>query len=73
MLKQLSPFRVQKYLAGLRYPAHRDQAVQRARERGADEEIVNVLLGLPDRPYESPISLSCEVSRAVRSGRSSPP
>jgi hypothetical protein len=65
MLKKPSPFRVQKYLAGLRYPAHRDQAVQRARERGADEDIVNMLLGLPDRPYESPVSLSCEVGRQV--------
>ena len=62
-MKKLSPFRVQKYLAGLRYPAGKEQAVQRARERGADEEVLSALHGLPDRPYESPISLSCEVGR----------
>jgi hypothetical protein len=65
MINRISPFRVQKYLAGLPYPARREQAVQRARERGADDEVMNVLLGLPDRRYESPISLSCEVGRQV--------
>jgi hypothetical protein len=63
MTKKLSPFRVQKYLAGLRYPAEKQTAVDHARERGADEHILSALLGLPDRPYESPISLSCEVGR----------
>jgi hypothetical protein len=63
MSTKLSPFRLQKYLAGLRYPAVKAQAVARARERGADQDILDALHGLPDRSYESPISLSCEVGR----------
>jgi hypothetical protein len=65
MTNKLSPFRVQKYLAGLRYPASKGQAVQRARERGADEQILRALQWLPDGPFESPISLSREMGRQV--------
>ena len=56
-------FRVQKYLGGLRYPAAKPQILERARERGADEETLRALGGLPEREYPSPIALSCEVGR----------
>jgi hypothetical protein len=55
--------RVQKFLGGLRYPARKHEVVRRAQERGADEQVMLALLRLPDRPYESPIVLSCEVGR----------
>ena len=60
---QPSPFRIQKYLGGLRYPARKQQVLERARNRGADSDLLQLLLLLPDRDYESPISLSCEVGR----------
>ena len=60
---QPSPFRIQKYLDGLRYPARKQQVLERARSRGADSDLLQLLLLLPDRDYESPISLSCEVGR----------
>jgi hypothetical protein len=56
-------FRVQKYLGGLRYPAAKPQILERARERGADDETLRALGGLPEREYASPIALSCEVGR----------
>ena len=59
-------FRVQKYLAGLRYPAAKPQILERARERGADEETLRALRGLPEREYPSPIALSCEVGRIAQ-------
>ena len=55
-------FRVQKYLAGLRYPAAKKQILERARAKGADDETMRALVCLPERQYESPISLSCEVA-----------
>ena len=58
-----TPLRVQIFLAGLRYPARKDDVVARARERGADEQVMLALLGLPDRAYESAVALSCEVVR----------
>jgi hypothetical protein len=63
MRVQPSPFRIQKYLAGLRYPARKHDLLERARSRGADEELLRVLGLLPDRHYESPVSLACEVGR----------
>jgi uncharacterized protein DUF2795 len=56
-------FRIQKYLGGLHYPALKPQIVDRARELGADPHVLHVLLRLPDRAYESPVVLSCEVGR----------
>jgi hypothetical protein len=58
-------FRVQKYLAGLRYPAGKLQILERAREKGADEETLRALGGLPERDYASPIALACEVGRSA--------
>lgn len=62
-MKTLSPFRVQKFLAGLRYPAAKDEVLACAHTRGADEEVLDALRTIPDRHYESPIALSCEVGR----------
>jgi hypothetical protein len=62
-----SPFRIQKYLGGLRYPAGKPQILERAREKGADEQTLRALDGLPEREYASPIALSCEVGRVVLS------
>jgi Protein of unknown function (DUF2795) len=62
-----TPFRVQKYLGGLRYPADKPQILERAREKGADDETLHALHRLPEREHSSPIALSCEVGRvAVR-------
>lgn len=61
----ITPFRVQKYLAGLRYPASKTQVVHRALERGADEQLLGVLRRISDRWYTSPIALSREVGRPV--------
>ena len=66
---QPSPFRVQKFLAGLRYPARKHEVLERARSRGADAQLISLLLLLPERDYESPISLSCEVGRQAATSR----
>lgn len=63
MTPRPTPFRIQKYLGGLRYPARKDEAIERARLRGADAQVIDLLDALPDRTYNSPISLSCEVGR----------
>lgn len=57
----LTPFRVQKFLAGLRYPARKEQALERARQRGADPNVLGALHRIPDREYDSPVALSREV------------
>jgi hypothetical protein len=59
----LTPFRIQKFLGGLRYPARKDQVLERARERGADDRVIAALERLPDGAWDSPISLSRQVGR----------
>lgn len=63
MNPSLTPFRIQKFLGGLRYPARKDQVLERARQRGADPHVMGALSRLPDRTYDSPIALSREASR----------
>lgn len=64
----MNPVKVQKYLRGLRYPAHKQQVLRCAQQQGADEYILRLLERLPDVPFVSPVSLSCEVGRqAARS------
>jgi uncharacterized protein DUF2795 len=63
--KSVMAFRIQKYLGGLRYPARKPQIVDRARELGADPPVIHALLSIPERTYESPIVLSCEVGRQL--------
>jgi hypothetical protein len=59
----LTPFRIQKFLGGLRYPAQKAQVLERARQRGADEQVMGALHRLPDQPYDSPIALAREFRR----------
>ena len=66
---QPSAFRIQKFLGGLRYPARKHQVLERARSRGADEQLLRLLVLLPDRDFDSPISLSCEVGRQAAQAR----
>jgi hypothetical protein len=52
---------VQKALAGISYPATKDQLIEHARGNNAGSDIVAVLEGIPDREYDGPN----EVSKAV--------
>lgn len=71
MRPMLTPFRVQKFLGGLRYPARKAQVLERARQRGADEQVMAALNRLPDRAWDSPISLSRDMGRPSRDLRAS--
>ena len=59
--RSLSPFRVQKYLAGIRYPACKREVLERAGARGADGEVLRALKDIADRDYDSPIELAREI------------
>jgi hypothetical protein len=61
----LTPFRIQKYLGGVRYPAGKQDVLERARLKGADEQVLAALQLLPELEYESPIALSGAVGRQL--------
>jgi hypothetical protein len=54
---------VQKYLAGVDYPADRDALVQHARDNDAPDEIVEALQDIDDRSYDGPSGVSEQVAR----------
>ena len=58
-------FKVQKALAGASYPAEKDALVELARQRGADEMIIQLLLLVPEGQYASPVHVSVEVGRQL--------
>jgi hypothetical protein len=59
--RTLSPFRVQKFLAGIRYPARKRDVLARAGKRGADAEVLRALESIEDREYASPVALAREI------------
>jgi hypothetical protein len=59
----VNPIQLQKFLAGVDYPATRDQLIEHARGRGADENALNTLERLPDRSFDGPNAVSEEVGR----------
>jgi hypothetical protein len=61
-MSKANPIEVQKYLAGVDYPAGRDDLVRAAESNGADAAMLELLRGLPDRTYEGPSGISKELS-----------
>lgn len=58
-----NPIQVQKFLGGLDYPVDKSQILDRARSEGADENVMQALESIPDREYDSPVSVSKEVGK----------
>lgn len=53
--------KVQKFLGGVSYPASKDQLIDHARGKKADQDVLEALTDLPERTFDGPD----EVSRAV--------
>ncbi|MDD3933958.1 MAG: DUF2795 domain-containing protein, partial [Methanoculleus sp.] len=53
-----NPAMVEKYLAGVDYPAERQDLIKRARMNNADSDVMETLDSLPDQTYHSPIDVS---------------
>lgn len=56
-----NPVLVQKFLSGLDYPVKRRELIDKAKAAGADRNVLEALLCIPDREYDSPVSVSKEV------------
>ena len=56
-----NPVQIQKFLGGLDDPVKRGDLIDRARSQGADDNTLQALLSIPDREYDSPVSVSKEV------------
>ena len=58
-----NPVQIQKFLGGLDYPVGKEDILERARSEGADEAVMEALERIPDREYDSPVSISREVGK----------
>ncbi|UKD57532.1 DUF2795 domain-containing protein [Amycolatopsis sp. FU40] len=62
-MADINPIQLQKDLAGVDYPANRDDLVSAAERNGADSGTLDVLRGLPDRTYDGPSGVSKEAAQ----------
>ena len=58
-----NPIQIQKFLGGIDYPADRATLVEKAKENGADENVMKVLNQLGDKRYNSPNDVSEEIGK----------
>ncbi|MBV9844807.1 MAG: DUF2795 domain-containing protein [Kutzneria sp.] len=58
-----NPIQMQKFLAGIDYPASRDDIVEHARSQGADNEVLTTLNAIPDKTYNGPNAVSQAFSK----------
>ncbi len=60
-MAKVNPIQAQKFLGGMNYPAGKQQIVEHAREKGADENVLSALEQIPDREYDGPNAVSSEL------------
>jgi hypothetical protein len=53
-----SPIQLQKYLGGVDYPLDKDTLIQKARDNGADDDVIQTLQSLPADSFNSPNDVS---------------
>lgn len=58
-----NPIQVQKFLSGMDYPAGKDELVNHAKSKGADENIMQTLQKLPDQSFETPADVSQAIGK----------
>jgi heme/copper-type cytochrome/quinol oxidase subunit 1 len=54
----VNPIQLQKYLSGVDYPARKQDLIERARQRGADDNVVRTLESLNRDEFNSPNDVS---------------
>jgi hypothetical protein len=62
MAETPNPIQIQKFLSGIDYPASRQTLISRAKESGADSNVLDALQNIPDKEYDSPTAVSSAVS-----------
>ncbi len=53
-----NPIQLQKFLSGVDYPARKQDLIDRARQQGADDNVVQTLERLPRDDFNSPNDVS---------------
>ena len=64
MAETPNPIQIQKFLGGIDYPANKETLISRAKESGADSNVLDALQNIPDKEYDGPTAVSSAVSDA---------
>jgi hypothetical protein len=59
----VSPAIVEKYLAGMHYPAERKKLINNAQNKEAPDNVMELLNKLPEKTYTSPIDITKEIGK----------
>jgi hypothetical protein len=62
-MAQAEFIKVQKFLGGVDYPATKDQLIEHARGKQADDDVIDALRKLPEREYDGPNAVSAAVAK----------
>ncbi len=54
----VNPIQVQKYLSGVNYPASKQDLVDKARQEGASQDVLQTIEKMPGQTYNSPNDVS---------------
>lgn len=61
--EKVSAAQLQIYLKGISYPADKSELVERARDNGAPDNVINMLEKLPDKDYRRPTEVEEEFNK----------
>ena len=59
----MSPAIVERYLAGIHFPAEKEKLVDRATDKDAPDDVMDLLNKLPSKTYRSPIDITKEIGK----------
>ena len=54
---------MEKYLAGIHFPAEKKKLVDNAQNKDAPSDVINLIKKLPEKTYVSPIDITKEMGR----------
>jgi hypothetical protein len=60
---RVSPALVEKYLAGIHFPAEKKKLIDKAKDKSAPDDVMDMLNKLPDKTYKSPIDITKEIGK----------
>ena len=63
MANVANPIQVQKYLKGVDYPCSKRDLVEKARQEGADQNVLGTLERIPERTYHGPNAVAEEIGK----------
>ena len=62
----VSALKIQTYVKGIEFPASKQEIIKKAREQGADNNVISILQRHPNKKYQSSIDLMMEYSETAR-------